>query len=354
MEVATDIGDLDEVERFCCARTLPELRRTIWEPESVEEVELRCCVGESTERSHVVRRPGRAEQLCAETFWARHDERDWKTVHCQAQGTPLVSLDERDDRGKVCKPVDDAMRVIRGAHDREFMRQLAEPARRACNLAVESRCDLQRKGATPRDRQPPQSSGLARERLKDLRFGNRPDARNLTKATALRGLHKFVDRPQIEMARDVNYPLRSKAKHAPESDERRIKLCLEHADLGNLAGLDQLTKLRRDSKADSAEVAHATGADDCSDGRGRGANGCLRARRYARTANEDASENSSSVANKASRSAIHAFVGSRLAGIGEKIPEAMRRESCTLLVRWTKGAASRSGRDRLGEGELGV
>ena len=152
------------------------------------------------------------------------------------------------------------------------MRQLAEPARRACNLAVQSRRDVLRKGTTPSDRQSPRGSRFARERVEDLRFGDGPNARNLTKAAALRGLHKLVHRPQIKMARDMNCPLRGEAEHAPESDESRIELRLEIAELRDLAGLDQLAQLRLDSRANAAHVAYTTRADKLCDRCWRGAN----------------------------------------------------------------------------------
>ena len=112
MEIATYVRNLNEVERCCCARTLPEFRRAVRQPDLVEELGLGRCVGERTKRLHVVRRACRAEQLRSETLRWCHDERDWKTVHCQAYGPPLLALDERDDRGEVREPFDDAVRIL--------------------------------------------------------------------------------------------------------------------------------------------------------------------------------------------------------------------------------------------------
>ena len=70
----------------------------------------------------------------------------------------------------------------------------------------------------------------------------------------------------------MNCPLRGEAEHAPESDESRIELRLEIAELRDLAGLDQLAQLRLDSRANAAHVPHTTRADKLCDRRWRGAN----------------------------------------------------------------------------------
>ena len=245
--------------------------------------------GSGSSALHERVRAGRAEELRPEARRRRRDDLDRHAVDGDADGAVVLPLDHRDDLGQRREPVEHGVRSVGRHDDREPLRRVAPAARVAGDLAAERVRDraCERPGAVERAARA--AAVAARPRASPARifssvFGPIPGSER--QASGLGCGAQLVDGADAEAATDLGHPRRPDADQPPEPDELRRQLGLELAQLGDLAGLDQLAQAALDAGADAGELAHASAPDELGDRRRRRAHQLGRASvgAHARTA----------------------------------------------------------------------
>src|SRR5439155_14690957 len=100
----------------------------------------------------------------------------------------------------------------------------------------------------------------------------RPDPRNRGQPSRARGLPELVRGRDTERAADLDHPLRADAEKPGETDELGLHLALQVVELGDAAGLDELTQATGNAWADPAQFLDATRCHELGDRRPRLAN----------------------------------------------------------------------------------
>ncbi len=146
--------------------------------------------------------------------------------------------------------------------DGEAVRELAAAARIARRLAAERRRDLldESPGAvqshpTCRTRRPELG-----EPLLDPGSRLRADPRHAVEPARRGGVAQLRERPDPERVPELAHALRGEPEQPADADELREHLVLQLAQLGQVAGLDELTQAGLDPGADSGELAHSARA----------------------------------------------------------------------------------------------
>ena len=134
MQVAADVGELDEQRRRAQERRLAELGRAPRQTEQRVHAFLVRRVRQRAERRDVLGRAGGAEQLRAEALGWRDDELDGDPLDGDADRAARLPLDDADDRRRGLEPLE---RVGRARDERELVDGLAPAADLARDLGVE-------------------------------------------------------------------------------------------------------------------------------------------------------------------------------------------------------------------------
>ena len=104
-----------------------------------------------------------------------------------------------------------------------------------------------------------------RERLEQQRLGLGTDPRHVAQPPRRGGLAELVGGADVERPRKLDRASSAEPEVPTEADEIGRQLALELGELGDLAGLDQLAEPRRDSVADSAQLADPLGPHEVRD-----------------------------------------------------------------------------------------
>jgi hypothetical protein len=285
VQVAADVGDLDERRRLAAKRRLAQLGRAPRDPERPIQGVLVGRVGQRLERGDVVRRSGRPHERRPEALGLGDAQLDGHALDSDAERAPLALLDDRDDLWQLREARERGRRVLSGAHDGEPLAGVAIAPRIAGDLAAQRGGD--RVGELPRAREQQRALRLrrvlARQRVEQPRLDLGSDARHVAqppgggrRAQLFRGAH--AERP-----RDVHRPPRAQPEVAPEADEAGHELVLELGQLGDVAGFHELAQPRLDPRSDAPQLAHPARLHELGDRDRRGADrlgrAAVRARR---------------------------------------------------------------------------
>ena len=146
VQVAADVGDLDERRRLAAERRLAQLGRAPGEAERARRPPASSgASGQRLERRDVRRRAGRAHQRGAEALGRGGDELDRHALDGHADRAPLVLLDHRDDLRQRGEAREHGRRIGRGADHGELLARVAPAAHVAGRLAVERGGDRPRR-----------------------------------------------------------------------------------------------------------------------------------------------------------------------------------------------------------------
>jgi hypothetical protein len=235
VQVAADVGDLDQRRRHVAVGRLAQLRRQERDPQHAVHGFLVRRVRERLERRHVRVGAGGAQQRRPEALRLGRDELDRHALDRHADRR----LDERDDLRQRREPVD---RTRVRADDGQPLARVAPAPRVARHLAVQGGRDPagELPGAVQREPALRRGSGVARQGVDQLRLDLRPDAGHVPQPTLRGGLPQLLGRPHAERARDVYRPAGADPEVAPEADETRRQVPFEFGQLGDAAGLEQL------------------------------------------------------------------------------------------------------------------
>jgi hypothetical protein len=141
VQVAADVGRLDERRRDSAERLLAQLR---WTPGDVERAIDRLLVGgvrQGLQRGDVRRRPGRPHQGGPEALRLGDDELDRHALDRHPHRAVLVLLDHRHDLRQLGEAGQHGTRLRRHADHRQLLAGVAPAPHVACDRAVERRRD---------------------------------------------------------------------------------------------------------------------------------------------------------------------------------------------------------------------
>ena len=180
VQVAADVGQLDEGRRLAAERLLAQLRRTPGDVERAVDALLVGRVRQRLERRDVRGRSGRAHEGGPEPLRLGDDELERHALDRDPHGAPLVLLDHRDDLRQRGEAGQHGRRIRRSADDRQQLAGVAPPPHVAGHLAVQGSRDAadELPGAVEQEPAPGSRLGLAGERLEEPRLGLRPDTRH--------------------------------------------------------------------------------------------------------------------------------------------------------------------------------
>src|SRR5205823_14364238 len=99
----------------------------------------------------------------------------------------------------------------------------------------------------------------------DPRLHLRPDPAHLAQPSLGGRGAQLVRRPDPELSPDLDGSARADAEQPAERGELQRDVLLELAQLGDLAGLDELAEPRLDPGPDPAQLADASGAHELGD-----------------------------------------------------------------------------------------
>ena len=104
--------------------------------------------------------------------------------------------------------------------------------------------------------------GLRFQTREDATLGRRADAGHALQRALARDPAEVVGSLDVERGGDLEHPLRRDAQEAAEADQFRPRPAPELLELCDRPALRELVKARRDSRADSAQLAVTTRADE--------------------------------------------------------------------------------------------
>ena len=207
-----------------------------------------------------LRRADRAHELRLPGLRRRADDLDRIAVRSDADDTPLVPLEHRDElrqRLGVREPLE-------RDDDSEVRRELAGAPRIAGGLTAERVGYLadERERAVQGHPAPRSRRAELRQPLLDPRGRLRADPRHGREPFLRRGRPQLRQRPDPERVPELAHPLRRDAEQRGDADQLRQRLRLQLVQLCDAPGLDQLAQPRLDSRADAGQLARPPGAHE--------------------------------------------------------------------------------------------
>ena len=173
------------------------------------------------ERLDVRRRAGCADQLGARAARGRHAKLDGHALDRDADGAPVLRLDERDDLREPLEAADDLRGILGRRDDGEVLAAVPEAAGVAGRLGAERLGHLvgQRERAVQEQGVPRRLREVPAQRRTELVLRLRADARHLLEAALGGCLAELVERPHAERLADVHRALGAQAEHPGDADE---------------------------------------------------------------------------------------------------------------------------------------
>ena len=312
VQVAADVGELDERRRLAAERRLAQLRRAPRQPERARRPpprRARPAAARAPRRTRPSR--SRARSAVPKRSGSATTQLDRHALDGHPDRAPLALLDHRDDlrqRGEARRaPAPGPARRRRPRAARSASRQRrASPAGSPPSAAAIAADELPR----PVEQQPARRPrlGLARERLEQPRLGLRPDARARSRSRPAAAASRNSSGVRTPSARAISTERFASARGSGRGRRARARARARARRSSAISPVStQLAQPRLDPRADPAQLAHAPGrarARRPAPAR-RGSSrrpGGRRAAVYG-----FASASSSSAANASSRSAIRAL-----------------------------------------------
>ena len=269
VQIAADLGHLDERRRLAPEAVLAQLRRYPGQPELRVDGLLVDAFGKLAERGDVLRGAGGPHELGAVARGCRNRELQRNALDRDAERAALVPLHDGDDRRQRGEALEHRDRISRSDDDAELVGEVLPAARVAGRLAVERdsgrlderTCAVQQQSGT-------RPAAVARETRQDVPLGLRADSGNLAEAAGLRRRAELVHGAHAERAADLDEALRPDPEEPAEPDQLRLDLALELVQLRDRPRLDELLQPRLDARPDAAELTRAALANELRDGRG--------------------------------------------------------------------------------------
>ena len=262
VQVAAHVFEAQQVLWRVGGVQLAQLGRAIRSAEQRVQLLLGRRLRQPAEARHVSRRAGRTHELGSEPLRRRRHDLDRMALGGHAHDAPLAALEHGQD---LRQRLDVGQRTVTRHDDGEPRREVAPAPRIAGRLPAESRCELadERPGAVQQHPVP-----WTRRRARRLEPG--PDPLGRLRADPGHGLEpagcrrftQLRERAHPERVSQLPHPLGREPEQAAHADELGHRLGLELAQLGQLAGLDELAQASLDPRPDPGELARAARADE--------------------------------------------------------------------------------------------
>ena len=264
VQVAANVLDLNEVRRRVGRVDLAQLRRPLCQTDVGVHLRLCASFGQRLEGRDVVGRPGRPHERRPEPLDRGERDLDGVALAGHAHAPLRRPLEHGDDLGQ---PLELVERPGLADDDGEARRELAAATRIARGLAAEGRRDLadELTGTVEQHPAPRPCRSRLRQAGADPLGRLRPDARHLRQPAVSRRLAQACDRANVERRAELPHPLRREPEQPADADELGHGLVLELAELGELAGRDELAQAGLDPRPDARELANAAGTHELGD-----------------------------------------------------------------------------------------